>query len=54
MKRNFVFLLVLVLVIALATLFMTVGCAEEAPAEPAGPSAEELLGEIRDLLKDRR
>ena len=24
---------------------------EEAPAEPAGPSQEELLGEIRDLLK---
>lgn len=24
---------------------------EEAPAEPAGPTQEELLGEIRDLLK---
>lgn len=24
---------------------------EEAPVEPAGPSQEELLGEIRDLLK---
>lgn len=27
---------------------------EEAPAEPAGPTTEELLGEIRDLLKDRK
>ncbi|HLS12337.1 MAG TPA: MscL family protein, partial [Flavobacteriaceae bacterium] len=24
---------------------------EEAPAEPAGPTQEELLAEIRDLLK---
>ncbi|MBO4853653.1 MAG: large-conductance mechanosensitive channel protein MscL [Oscillospiraceae bacterium] len=28
--------------------------AEEAAAEPAGPTTEELLGEIRDLLKDRQ
>jgi large conductance mechanosensitive channel len=27
--------------------------AEAAPAEPAGPSQEELLAEIRDLLKAR-
>jgi len=26
---------------------------EEAPAPPAGPSAEDLLAEIRDLLKNR-
>ena len=25
-----------------------------APEEPAGPTSEELLGEIRDLLKDRK
>ena len=25
----------------------------EAPAEPAGPTTEELLGEIRDLLKNK-
>ena len=28
--------------------------AEEAPAAPAGPTTEELLVEIRDLLKDRK
>lgn len=28
--------------------------AEEAPAAPAAPTAEELLGEIRDLLKERK
>ena len=27
---------------------------EPAPEEPAGPTTEELLGEIRDLLKDRK
>ena len=26
---------------------------EEAPAEPAGPTSEELLAEIRDLLKEK-
>ncbi len=26
---------------------------EEAPAEPAGPTQEELLAEIRDLLKEK-
>lgn len=27
---------------------------EEAPAAPAGPTSEELLAEIRDLLKDKQ
>jgi large conductance mechanosensitive channel len=27
---------------------------EEAPEEPAGPTQEELLTEIRDILKDQK
>lgn len=49
------------LIIALVLFFVVKGInkmkkppEEPAPAEPAGPTAEELLGEIRDLLKENK
>ena len=54
---NFIQAIINFLIIAFV-IFMIVRAAnnakaEEAPAPPAGPSAEDLLGEIRDLLKAR-
>ncbi len=54
---NFIQQIINFLIIA-AAIFMVVKAAEaaqkkkeEAPAAPAGPTTEELLGQIRDLLK---
>ena len=51
MKKKITLFLVLILIAGLFT-----GCAkkeEPAPEAPAGPTQEELLAEIRDLLKQK-
>ena len=44
MRKNLVFLLIIVLVIALATCFMTVGCAQEESEGTSVPAASSSQG----------
>lgn len=58
---NFITVLISFLLLALVVFFMVKGINKlkrkqevvEAPAAPAGPTQEELLSEIRDLLKNK-